>query len=268
MASGNEGKNGVPDSIREILEHKQPTEQFTLEEYREALEGVPPPTDQQIAGFAAFVCEAHSWYKHLPLLPPGVPFTFFLDPCSGCDQIHEAGGGVSYLERLEGGRGFHYTWMPTVEYRRRFGYLQYEADAAPRFLLSTDEGVVDSADNIPGLLTADGTIFRLPPEIARAGCIELTGVIHPRTARAWVWENCARSTGGWPDDTGGATILDRIWRRCRKLKEEAQREEARGNHGHMDTADAELEQLLEPERRRLVGEMVEAMSRMRSLLFG
>ena len=80
MATSDDEKKEILEAVRGILERKQPTSQFTLEEYREALEGVPRPTDEQIAGFAAFVCKAHSWYKHLPLLPPGVPFQFFLDP--------------------------------------------------------------------------------------------------------------------------------------------------------------------------------------------
>jgi hypothetical protein len=70
-----------------------------------------PPTKKQSKEFAQYVCLAHSWYKHIPLLE-GAQFVFFFS--------QEAGKGYSKEQpRL------HYTWKTTEEYRQRFGYLDY-----------------------------------------------------------------------------------------------------------------------------------------------
>jgi hypothetical protein len=36
----------------------------------------PLPTDVQYDNFAEYICEAHSWYKHIPLFEGG-EFVFF-----------------------------------------------------------------------------------------------------------------------------------------------------------------------------------------------
>lgn len=73
----------------------------------------------QMQQFALFVSNAHSWYKHLPYLPPGEPFQFFLDPGAGMQLVVSSQGSVDATPRAE--PGFHYSWLPTVEYRARFG---------------------------------------------------------------------------------------------------------------------------------------------------
>ena len=85
---------------------------------------IPAPTDEQIANFVEFVCGAKSWYKHLPLVLPGESMYFFIDACAGLDRILLADGRVTFLQRSESLR-FHYTWMPTSEYRERFGGLSF-----------------------------------------------------------------------------------------------------------------------------------------------
>lgn len=102
---------------------------------RALVASLPRPSGQQIDNFVEFVSEAHSWYKHLPLLPPGVPFRFFIDPTSGFDRVVGAGGRVRQVERTEQSQKFHYTWMTTADYRTRFGHLAYDAQAGMRMVM-------------------------------------------------------------------------------------------------------------------------------------
>jgi hypothetical protein len=59
----------------------------SLSNYRGYVGELPRPSEGQIEGYVQFVSQAHSWYKHLPLLPPGQPFHSFVDPFSGYDRI-------------------------------------------------------------------------------------------------------------------------------------------------------------------------------------
>src|SRR5689334_22083945 len=93
----------------------------SLPEYRRIVSALPRPSAEQVKDFVGFVSGAHSWYKHLPLLPPRTPFFFFLDPLSGYDLVHRRDGSVVHEERTENSRPFHYTWMLTSTYRERFG---------------------------------------------------------------------------------------------------------------------------------------------------
>src|SRR5437660_177367 len=69
--------------------------------YRETLRGLPRPTAVQVENFVRFDSKAHSWYKHLPLLPPGAPFVFCLDPMAGYDRSLQPGGQAFSRERTE-----------------------------------------------------------------------------------------------------------------------------------------------------------------------
>ena len=44
---------------------------LTLAQYQALVAHLPRPSAQQMHDFAVFIGRAHSWYKHLPLLPPG-----------------------------------------------------------------------------------------------------------------------------------------------------------------------------------------------------
>jgi hypothetical protein len=96
------------------------------------LHSLPRPTEEQYRELAAHVAEAHSWYKHLPLLTGG-QFVVFLAPDSGIGRLVARldGAGCQLLtppegpEFTEANPRLHYSWQTSEEYRRRFGYLDY-----------------------------------------------------------------------------------------------------------------------------------------------
>jgi hypothetical protein len=115
----------MPRLIRDQMQ------EFPLNETPD-LRSLPQPTDEQYAAFAEHVSEAHSWYKHLPLLTGG-QFVVFLAPDSGIGRLVARLEGTGYrLEVPQEGPVFteadprlHYSWKTSEEYRRRFGYLDY-----------------------------------------------------------------------------------------------------------------------------------------------
>src|SRR5512139_2782832 len=68
--------------------------EMDIDAYRLLVGAVAPATDGQIEAFADYVASAHSWYKHLPLQPPGVDFHFYIDPNAGMDHLVDASGEV------------------------------------------------------------------------------------------------------------------------------------------------------------------------------
>jgi hypothetical protein len=78
----------------------EPSASLSLEQYLALLDGAPAPTREERANFVEYVSHAHSWYKHLPLYPPGCPFYFFLDKYAGCDRVR-----AQTAERYGGKRG-------------------------------------------------------------------------------------------------------------------------------------------------------------------
>jgi hypothetical protein len=96
------------------------------------LRSLPWPTDAQSRQFAEHIGEAHSWYKHLPLLTGG-QFVVFLAPDAGVGRLvaRLEGTGYQIVTPPEGpvfteaNPRLHYSWRTTEEYRRRFGYLDY-----------------------------------------------------------------------------------------------------------------------------------------------
>ena len=117
-----------------------------LAQYLDFIDGVPLPTAQQRLNFVEFVAHAHSWYKHLPIYPPGDPFFFFVDKYAGCDRVINRDGTQEFRERKE--KGFHYSDIPTEEYRTRFGHLGYSCDAGTTVFRADQEQVVLPKDKV------------------------------------------------------------------------------------------------------------------------
>jgi hypothetical protein len=269
--------------LTEIMEARRRVSilpRFGLDEYRQLVSSLPPPTDHQIRAFALFVSEARSWYKHLPLLPPGVPFHFFIDPCSGMDCIILGNGRVTYRDRTTDTPRFHYTWMTTAEYRSRFCWLAFGAAAgrevsvirgnisqlpvqasAPRQKDVEEVTEVRPINEVRlSIHTAEGEEFQLPQEVLDAGATLLTGVIHSRAgavAALWLGRNPDEHQWLlWPQETGGSETARTIAGRCRQIGRQ-----------NLPREDPELDRLLTPERRRLQEQMVFAINRVVALLY-
>jgi hypothetical protein len=111
------------------------------------------PTLEQYRAFGEYLCEAHSWYKHLPLLE-GRRFVVFVAPDAGIGRLvavlHGAGPGAATGYTLvtppEGPEftdehpRIHYGWKTTKEYRRRFGYLDCMCRRGPDEPYARDAG--------------------------------------------------------------------------------------------------------------------------------
>ncbi len=265
-----------------------------LPHYRKIVGTLPRPSGAQIDNFVEFVCGAHSWYKHLPLLPPGVPFRFFIDPYSGYDRLVVGPDRCIQLrERTENTLRFHYTWMTTSDYRARFGYLSYVAKAGTSILLVSAAELHEYTER-PVFFTADQGYW-IPGEVAEAGCVSLTAIVHEFTPRVWVWRRFlpppeARS---WPEETGGMNTLAQILEVCegpkfvteRERRETRYREITDEKRARLSESeekqlrqeadelarsldlDEDLVRLLEPEKRRLQREMGNAIRRMVQLVY-
>ncbi len=111
------------------------------------------PTVEQYQSFGDYLCEAHSWYKHLPLLR-GRRFVVFVAPDAGIGRLvavldgptPETATGYRLLTPAEGPEftddhpRLHYGWQTTREYRSRFGYLDYMCRYSPEEPYARDAG--------------------------------------------------------------------------------------------------------------------------------
>ena len=257
------------------------SQQLTLAEYRDLLAGVSMPSDSQIEAFASFVSTAHSWYKHLPLLPPGVPMVFFLDPGAGAQRIIDRRGRMEQTERLE--HGFHYSWIQTAQYRGLFGRASYARTAGTgtvASLISADRSQLIPSDNEPVIFEPGrGHLVALPDEVLEAGTAYVSAVIHPRAAWYPVWsgwqlppcyDDPARVQ--WPPESGGTDAYVEILARVNALRDGApvqeqslDEDEAMGDKmGH--NGDLVLHRLLRPERERQQHGVVAALNRVIDLV--
>lgn len=153
-----------------------PSAVLSLDDYLALVRRVPLPSAEQRRNFVAYVATAHSWYKHLPAYLPGAPFYFYVDKSAGCDWVPLRDGSYMIAEREK--HGFHYSDLPTAEYRTRFGYLSYSCAWGTAVLVSGGPLALprDKAVAIPG---ENAQPCYLPEPILKAGRVELTAVIHP-----------------------------------------------------------------------------------------
>ena len=254
---------------------RSPLPRLNLTEYRALVGPLPPPNPDQVEAFAAYVSAAKSWYKHLPLWPPGQPFLFYIDPHVGLDCIVDARGGATYLPRTEAtpqSHRFHYTWMTTEEYRSRYGWLAFACNAGTRLMIPVTaqrqdgkavSGLLDNNPCRPTVHLTEDRGFQLPEEVVDAGTVCLTGVIHETASEPWIWLHHLQEedhTLPWPEETGGTETGARIVNRCRVLSTQ--------NERSLEAVDAELHELVEPERVRQRAEMVVAMQAVIALVYG
>ena len=278
--------------------------------YLQVARTLPVPSPEQVRSFVDYVTEAHSWYKHLPLLPPGRPFYFFLDPNAGRDLVVD-GARMRYYDRKE--QGFHYADIPTAEYRQRYGYLQYSTGAGPSFIVPRSTGVLlvssnrsplqvslrtriwtelttrilsltgfRPAGNAPdvaalsraaesrdpqlvAIQSAEQEQISVPREILEAGCVQLTGIIHPLASTFWIWgakaQDAQSASSRWPAETGGSDTVLKVLH-CLKDKPSLQSSEIQdGSDDKPMGFHPVIHALVDPERQRLKKLMEEAIYR-------
>jgi hypothetical protein len=174
------------------------------------------PTAEQIENFANYVSHAHSWYKHLPLFPPGEMFYFFRDKYAACDVVEPQNGVAKIVKRTE--PGFHYSDLPTEEFRTRVGCLGFSCVAGTSVRLNNGS---PPRDKLPTVLGDDAVLYRLPQEITDAGGVSLTAVIHTLSAAYDYWDTWKLPEGGiqWPEESGGEATITKIFDRCREMRE-------------------------------------------------
>lgn len=271
------GRETLPLPLRQAQAMKAKAARLpplALADYRNLVAGLPAPSAQQQANFARFVSEAHSWYKHIPLCPPGTPFTFFLDPFAGCDRVVSPVGTLHFAQREK--TGFHYSEIPTREYRERYGYLAFSCAERTKVFLVGPAGALVPGDDIAAVADRTGRLRALPPEASRAGMVGLTAAIHPHTAGMPWWDKVALGPTddcNWPEESGGMETLQRIFERCRELRAAYQRDpEKQFEEGELSGEltfhfiDPTLYALLSPERERQQRAMVDAMGRAIALI--
>lgn len=229
---------------------------LSLDDYRALVSKLPSPTEEQMRAFATFVCGAHSWYKHLPMYPPGRPFQFFLDPGSGMD-LNFNDGRVEATPRLV--KGFHYSWIPTSQYRERFGHLAFSRPGGTTVYRQTSDGTATAvSDDVPSVYDAETqSLRRIPQEVLGAGRAWVSGLVHSASANPSLLLMFANKNAraAWPEESGGQPALMSLLARCESIKA-AQKE-----GGWRSDDDEELTRLLEPERKRQHDGMVDAMLR-------
>ena len=239
---------------------------LTLSEYLSLISNIPLPTQQEKENFVEYVSHAHSWYKHLPMYQPGAPFYFFIDKYAGYDRLVQKDGTAVLAERVT--KGFHYSALPTAEYRAYFGYLSFSCGYGRTVVLLSDGPVVVPRDDLAAVPGDDASMYRLPSKIANAGLTHLTAVIHSASAQDPDLDYIAvREKGSgqidWPEESGGQHTLDKIFLRCDVMRQT----HPKWTHVELKTprnivfVDPELYELLTPERLRQSSEMIKAMDR-------
>jgi len=239
-------------------EDHQQVATLALAEYLNLLSGVPLPTAQQRSEFAEFLSTVHSWYKHLPPNLPGEPFHFFIDKYAGCDRLLHENGTAVLVERGE--RGFHYSDLPTTEYRSRFGYLAFSCSSGTTVFVA-GWPLVYSRDKVAAVPGDDGKMYGVPREILEVGEAHLTAIIHPCAS---CYPVC-NSLADWPEESGGRMALEKIAARCREMRDPAIPNSGRYTRV-IGYADPSLDSLVAPERRRQQRESVRSIDRVCELI--
>jgi hypothetical protein len=248
---------------------------LTLPQYRALVASLPTPTPLQMQQFSEFVSHAHSWYKHLPLLPPGAPVQFFLDPAAGLQLVAGPAGTVEATPRGEA--GFHYSWLPTTEYRHRFGYLAFSRSLGTSVSFESPDGTrFIGSDDAPCVYDSVARgLLELPGEVLEVGRAFISGIVHTLGADHGRWQLYMDHSAhlNLPEESGGVEAVAKIRERCRVLRDDPSRVEylaprdlSPTQNFNLVDVDFPLYQILEMERQRQRAGMVAAMTRVVELV--
>lgn len=243
--------------------------EMDIDAYRLLIGAAAPPTDIQINAFADYVASAHSWYKHLPLQPPGVEFHFYIDPNAGMDHLVHTSGEVTVRARTPDTESFHYSWMTTADYRERFGCLAFSCAAGSSVfgtdLLGEETVLVDGNSLHPVLQVDRDSAMRPPKQILETGTGSLTALVHPRATASLVAMRLASPMRKRPV---APAVKDEIWDALKGLWDR-QQDGAASDEDRIEAmaANPEWTALVQQQRARHRLAMIEAMRRMRSVAF-
>jgi len=243
--------------------------EMDIDAYRLLIGAAAPPTDSQIDAFADYVASAHSWYKHLPLQPPGVEFHFYIDPNAGMDHLVHTSGEVTVRARTPDTESFHYAWMTTANYRARFGCLAFSC-AAGASVFGTDQVngeavLVDGNSLHPVLRVERDSAMRPPNQILDTSTCSLTALVHPRATGSLVAMRLASQVRKSPL---APAVKDEIWDAIKRLWNR-QLDRAVDDEDRIEAmaANPEWTALVQQQRASHRKAMAEAMRRMRSVAF-
>lgn len=247
-----------------------------LSEYRALVRSLPVPTASQVHQFAEYVAGAHSWYKHLRLLPAKAPLQIYIDPSAGMQRTQSADGRATFSRRDR--QGFHYSWLPTDVYRERFGYLAFSKSSGSSVSLTTAGGERQVAnDDVPRVYDPlAGASFLLPKEALTAGRAFISAIVHESASWKGLWQDAIDTTESFDtilDPIDGLEIGKRILDRCRELKEDPSRAEPASiresetvRASALAAYDLPLHRLVAAERKRQIEGMVAAATRLIKLV--
>jgi len=242
---------------------------LTLDSYRRLVRDLPVPSGAHVEAFCDYVANAHSWYKHIPILPPGNLFVFFLDPAAGRDRLLASDGSWSTNIRAE--RGFHHAAIPTQSYLEQYGHLAFASDNATRAGALGPDSVRLETGLGATVISADERLWRIPAEVEE-GAVALSGLMHPFANQPFIWDMLANhkfSDGTWPEESGGDAAFARIQARCRDIEKVSPVDiwDETVRRGITDRGiDAVFAELVEPERQRQRRLMLMAIERLLVLL--
>lgn len=265
--------------------------EMNLNAYRRWIKDVSAPTDSQIESFAGYVADARSWYKHLPLTPPGAIFHFYIDPHAGVDRLVNSSGEVYLRTRTQDADLFHYSWIPTDEYRERFGCLAFSCAAGSAVFMDDQLGdtdllidnncalptknptagaeyeavLLDGNCHHPVLQTSCLTTNSPPKEVLEAGACALTALVHPRATEDFLVRRIAMTKQeDYKQLFPNGGLLDSISKRLIDMEVHAN---SLDETIQAVSSDPEFVTLIQQEKTRLRLSMIEAMQRMRQVVF-
>jgi hypothetical protein len=243
--------------------------EMDIDAYRLLVGAVAPPTDRQIKAFADYVAAAHSWYKHLPMQPPGVDFHFYIDPNAGMDFLVHASGEVTARARTPDTESFHHAWMTTADYCARFGCLAFSCAAGSSVfgtdLVDEETVLVDTNTLHPVLQVERASAMRPPKQILDMGTCSLTALVHPRATASLV---AMRLASPMRNRSIAPPVKDEIWDAIKRLWDR-QQDMTVDEEDRIEAlaANPEWAALIQQQRARHRQTMIEAMRRMRSGVF-
>jgi len=150
-------------------------------DYARLLADIPVPTVDQTSRYAIHVARSHSWYKHLPLLPPGGTFVCYLDPGAGRTRIQTPEGREVLIPRSESDDStLHYSLLPTRKHLDLFGHWNYQASHRPGIFVMSNAGISHIDAGEVAILDPAGEWVKVPPDETRIGTCHLTAFVHER----------------------------------------------------------------------------------------